>query len=283
MSAFDVEPAKVVVIPHGAAVAAESGRAIQRRELLTWGLLGPGRGSSGPSTPWLFSTTSGHARDLSHRWRHAPKVAAAKGDAYRDMLRRRVMDAGLERSVCFDGGYRGSTLWPISSPPSVVVLPYDSPDQVTSGVLVDAVAAGRPVVATAFPPLVSSCAAPVRPRRPRRDPAALATALRRVLTEPGLAEAMAAEARRLAPTLAWPAVASLRGARRPPARSAGGTRMTPDTGDFRHLVELTDHLGTFEHARYAKPRRADGYCTDDIAATRHCAAGSPTRHTRCAT
>ena len=32
---------------------------------------------------------------------------------------------------------------------SVVVLPYDSRDQVTSGVLVDAIAAGRPVIATA--------------------------------------------------------------------------------------------------------------------------------------
>ena len=34
---------------------------------------------------------------------------------------------------------------------AVVVLPYDSTDQVTSGVLVDAIASGRPVVATAFP------------------------------------------------------------------------------------------------------------------------------------
>ena len=39
-------------------------------------------------------------------------------------------------------------------------------------------------------------------------PAALAAAIRRVLTEPGLADAMASEARRLAPALAWPAVAS---------------------------------------------------------------------------
>jgi glycosyltransferase involved in cell wall biosynthesis len=43
---------------------------------------------------------------------------------------------------------------------------------------------------------------------PRRDPAALAAALRTVLTEPGRAHAMAAEARRLAPELAWPAVAA---------------------------------------------------------------------------
>ena len=34
---------------------------------------------------------------------------------------------------------------------AVVVLPYDSTEQVTSGVLVDAIASGRPVVATAFP------------------------------------------------------------------------------------------------------------------------------------
>lgn len=35
--------------------------------------------------------------------------------------------------------------------------------------------------------------------------------------------------------------------------------------DFGHLVALTDQYGTFEHARYAEPRREHGYCTDDIA------------------
>ncbi len=33
----------------------------------------------------------------------------------------------------------------------VAPLPYDSRDQVTSGVLAEAVAAGRPVVSTGFP------------------------------------------------------------------------------------------------------------------------------------
>jgi glycosyltransferase involved in cell wall biosynthesis len=33
----------------------------------------------------------------------------------------------------------------------VILLPYDSRDQVTSGVLVEAVAAGKPVIASAFP------------------------------------------------------------------------------------------------------------------------------------
>jgi glycosyltransferase involved in cell wall biosynthesis len=209
VSGFDVDPTKVVVIPHGAAVAADAGPCEpSRRALLTWGLLGPGKGIE-----WAIDALA-LLDDLRPRatYRIAgdthPKVAAAKGDAYRDMLRRRVTEAGLERSVSFDGGYRGlDALAALIASASVVVLPYDSPDQVTSGVLVDAVAAGRPVVATAFPharELLSSGAGIVVPRR---EPVALAAALRRVLTEPGLAEAMAAEARRLAPTLAWPAVA----------------------------------------------------------------------------
>ena len=34
---------------------------------------------------------------------------------------------------------------------------------------------------------------------------------------------------------------------------------------FDHLYRMTDDLGTFEHARYSEPRRALGYCTDDMA------------------
>jgi len=54
----------------------------------------------------------------------------------------------------------------------MVILPYDSPDQVTSGVLVDAIAAGRPVIATAFPHAVellsSGAASWCRVATPRR-------------------------------------------------------------------------------------------------------------------
>jgi len=34
---------------------------------------------------------------------------------------------------------------------------------------------------------------------------------------------------------------------------------------FTHLLRMTDHRGTFEHACMAEPRRAHGYCTDDMA------------------
>ena len=34
---------------------------------------------------------------------------------------------------------------------------------------------------------------------------------------------------------------------------------------FEHLLALSDHHGTFEHACGAQPRREHGYCTDDMA------------------
>jgi hypothetical protein len=34
---------------------------------------------------------------------------------------------------------------------------------------------------------------------------------------------------------------------------------------FTHLLRITDHRGTFEHADLTEPRREHGYCTDDMA------------------
>ena len=89
----------------------------------------------------------------------------------------------------------------------VVLLPYDSREQVTSGVLIEAVAAGRPVVSTAFPHAIELLADGTGLLVPQRDPAALEAALRRVLSEPGLAEELAEQAARKAPELLWAAVA----------------------------------------------------------------------------
>jgi UDP-N-acetylglucosamine:LPS N-acetylglucosamine transferase len=62
-------------------------------------------------------------------------------------------------------------------------------------------------VATAFPHAVELLGTGAGMVVDHDDPDALASALRRLLTEPHLADAMAAEARRLAPTMAWPVVA----------------------------------------------------------------------------
>jgi hypothetical protein len=43
------------------------------------------------------------------------------------------------------------------------------------------------------------------------------------------------------------------------------TAGTSPAPNFDHLVQLTDHQGTHEHALFASPRPEHGYCTDDMA------------------
>jgi polysaccharide biosynthesis protein PslF len=138
-----------------------------------------------------------------------PKVLARSGEAYREMLIGRAWSSGAAACVSFDDTYRDlASLTELIRSAELVVLPYDSQDQVTSGVLVDAVAAGRPVVSTAFPHAVELLGTGAGIVVPQRDPVALAAAIRSVLTDPDLAADMATEARRLAPDLSWNAVAS---------------------------------------------------------------------------
>ena len=74
--------------------------------------------------------------------------------------------------------------------------------------LIEAVAAGVPVVATPFPHAVELLTDGPGLLVPHQDPAALAAAIRRILTEPGLAADLAGRVRPLAAHLRWPAVAA---------------------------------------------------------------------------
>jgi glycosyltransferase involved in cell wall biosynthesis len=209
---FDVDPRKVTTIGHGATVPRQIAAPARSDgpTLLTWGLLGPGKGIE------RVIEAMGSLHDLRGRPRYLiagrthPKVLAADGEAYRHARIEQARRSGVADSVCFDADYRDVlSLTALVQSAAVVVLPYDSTDQVTSGVLVDAIASGRPVVATAFPHAVELLGSGAGIVVDHDDPDALASALRRVVTEPRLAGSMAAEARRLAPTMAWPVVAKM--------------------------------------------------------------------------
>ncbi|MEV3901800.1 glycosyltransferase [Mycobacterium sp. NPDC050551] len=206
---FDVDSRKVTTIPHGARIPTQvPTKRSGRPTLLTWGLIGPGKGIERviEAMRSLHGLT-GQPRYLVAGGTH-PKVLANDGEAYRDARREQARRHGLAGSVMFDDDYRGAaSLTSLVQSSAAVVLPYDSTDQVTSGVLVDAIAHGRPVVATAFPHAVELLGTGAGIIVDHGDPDAMTSALRRVLTEPRLAGAMAAEARRLAPTMSWSIVA----------------------------------------------------------------------------
>jgi glycosyltransferase involved in cell wall biosynthesis len=208
VGSFGVDADRVTVIAHGAAMPADATPLPNQNRLLTWGLLGPGKGLE-----WAIDSLS-LLQDMTPRARYViagathPKVRAQAGESYREMLIRRSSSTGTAPWVTFDDRYRDlASLGTLIAEADLVVLPYDSKDQVTSGVLVDAIAAGRPVVATAFPHAVELLGSGAGLVVPQRDPVALADAIRAVLTDDGLAASMAAEARRLAPALSWTAVA----------------------------------------------------------------------------
>lgn len=206
---YGADPRHVVVIPHGAidhGVDLRYRRSPGRPVVLTWGLLGPGKGIE-----WAIDAMAG-LRDLHPRYlvvgKTHPKVREHSGEAYRDSLARRAHERGVADLVELDASYLDlEQLAQLVAGADVVLLPYDSRDQVTSGVLIEAVAAGRPVVSTAFPHAVELLDDGPGLTVPQADAAALEAALRRVLTEPGLAEGMAARAAQKAPDLLWGAVA----------------------------------------------------------------------------
>ncbi len=207
---FDVDARKVTTIAHGAAIPAH--RVVPDRDerplILTWGLIGPGKGIERA----IEAMRTLHDLPMRPRYLVAgqthPKVLAVHGESYRQDRVEQAERHGIAESVVFDADYRDvASLTALIQSSKVVLLPYDSKDQVTSGVLVDAIAAGRPVVATAFPHAVELLSSGAGLVVDHDDPDALTLALRRVLTRPELAAKMAAEASRLAPGLGWSVVA----------------------------------------------------------------------------
>jgi polysaccharide biosynthesis protein PslF len=207
---FAVDHHKITVIPHGAALPSTNGvQHPDRPTILTWGLLGPGKGIERVIDAMVSLKSLPSAPRYIIAGRTHPKVLAAQGERYREALVAQAKRVGVADSVSFDAVFRTpEQLTALIQTATVVVLPYDSKDQVTSGVLVDSLASGRPIVATAFPHAVEALGSGAGTVVAHDDPDALVAALRQLLTEPHVADSMAAEARGLAPTIAWPVVAN---------------------------------------------------------------------------
>lgn len=208
---YSVPMAKVRMIPHGTPdwgpiVPAEP---TARPVILTWGLLGPGKGIE-----WGIRALD-HLRDVWPRplYRIAgqthPKVLATDGEAYRIGLRALAEDLGVSGDVEIDGRYRGvEELAQLVATADVVLLPYDSREQTTSGVLAEAVAAGKPVIATPFPHAIELLAGGAGAIVGHGDARAIAARLRALLGPDGVVGRAEFAAHRRPDDTTWSSVAA---------------------------------------------------------------------------
>ena len=181
---YSVDARKVSVIPHGVAdwTSVTVAPHPERQTMLTWGLIGPGKGIEwgiramaelAVTEPTLHYVVAGQTH---------PKVVDREGERYRESLQGLIADLGLDGRVTLDGRYLDAPqLGAYVAGADIVLLPYDTREQVTSGVLAEAVAAGKDVVATTFPHSSELLANGVGQLVEHEDPAAIARAVRTIL------------------------------------------------------------------------------------------------------
>ena len=140
---YRVGRSQVTVIPHGVDVEAESsdtshdqhdGRESERPVILTWGLLGPGKGIETGITALQYLSDLDPLPLYRVLGQTHPKVVAHQGEAYRAELMELAISIGVQSMVDIDGQYLGSQeLGRALTRADVVLLPYQSRSQVTSG------------------------------------------------------------------------------------------------------------------------------------------------------
>jgi len=244
------------------------------RVLATFGLIGPGKGLD-HAIAALPAIVRRHpdVRYLIAGTTH-PDVVRHAGESYRESLVTLAERAGVAEHVQFiDSFLTEPELAVLLARTHVYVTPYRSPEQICSGALTFAVAAGCPVVSTDYwyaRDLLTPRDAPASGRIvPCGDVAGLADAIGELLIDGAARHAAHAAADALGATLTWPSVGrrfaevalAAVGGPRGPVRAAQPIPVLR----LDHLDTLTDEIGIVQFATGTKPDLDSGYCVDDVA------------------
>jgi glycosyltransferase involved in cell wall biosynthesis len=278
---------KVRVVPHGAPTrltrraagdadsrtAAPYRRADGRFLISTFGLISPGKGLE----TVIEALPSMIARHPEIRYviagRTHPDVAHREGERYRLMLERRVLELDLGANVEFDDRFLAlDELSDLLAATDVFVTPYRNREQIASGALTFALAAGCGIVSTPYWYAQDMLASGAGRLVPFDDAGALAAAICAYKEEPEALDAARLEARRIGSSLAWPAVADATASVLREAHTFAPRRRPSGVADLHlaslrtdHLLTLVDDVGIVQHAHGVIPNRNSGYCVDDTA------------------
>ena len=207
-------PERVVVVPHGAPDRPLADPAALRERLgweaaptiATFGLLSPGKGIE--TVIDALPALRAEVPDVRYALIGAthPHLVAKEGERYREALLQRAHERGVADSFfCVPRYVEDVELLDMLAAADVYVTPYGNPEQITSGTLAYAQALGRPIVSTPYPHARQI----VAPERlvPFADPAALASVLGGLLSDPAELRRIATATYERGRSTIWSAVA----------------------------------------------------------------------------
>ena len=282
-----VRDSMVDIVPHGIPdVPFESSTAFKqslglkgRSVLLTYGLLGPGKGIE-HAIRALPEIIRRHPEALyivlgaTH-----PNLIEREGEAYRESLEELAFGLGVADHVAFENRFVTSDeLARFIGAADVYLTPYLNEAQVTSGTLAHVFGAGRAIVSTPYWHARELLGDDLGVLVPFRSSTAIADGVCGLLDEPERAERMRRNAYAQSRSSVWSEVADQymeifdevaeQAIFKAPA--AGLVKFGFATGNFSglkldHLKRLTDDTGILQHAIYNVPNYREGYCTDDNA------------------
>lgn len=213
---------RVVVVPHGApeilyaaaqaasspALAAVLTQARGRPVVSTFGLIGPGKGIE-TATDALAAVARRHP-DVLYVVAGAthPEQVRRHGERYRRSLQQRVTALGLDDNVRFvDDFLSEADLAALLRRTDVYLTPYHNREQISSGTLTFAIAAGCAIVSTDYHYARDIVSDEMGAVVPVDDPTAIATALNRLFGDRVALRRARAASSRFGERLSWPAVA----------------------------------------------------------------------------
>ena len=254
--------------PFGRTAAAKAAQGLDERPvLLTFGLLGPGKGLEHviDALPALLERHP----NLLYRIVGAthPVLAARDGESYREMLMERARALGVSHAIQWENRFLGTEeLLDRIEACDIFVTPYPNLQQSTSGTLSFAVALGKAVVATPYIHARELLADDVGVLVEPNSAAALATAIGGLLDDPAVLAATQRRAWERGRRTIWPrfaeAAAALVQAAIPeiPGRTRAPLSVVPNP---MGVFAMSDSTGMLQHAIGTIPDRRHGYCLDD--------------------
>jgi glycosyltransferase involved in cell wall biosynthesis len=285
---YGVAEGKVELIPHGipdmpfmeSSFYKQQFGVAGRPVLLTFGLLGPGKGiefaiAALPEIIRFHPDVVYLVLGATH-----PHLVAREGESYRLGLERLADDLGVKDHVIFYNRFVSlEDLKEFIGASDIYLTPYLNEAQITSGTLAYVFGAGKAVVSTPYWHARELLAEDRGILVPFRDSAAISQGVCTFLDDPARLQATREKAYLLGREMIWPRVAGLyleafkraRRDRRELPRSAFA-RWTLATRPYEkpplrldHMARMTDDTGIFQHALINVPNYLEGYCTDDNA------------------